>query len=280
MALSKPAGSRAGSVRGGRANSNYFPIGDVAEASLQFKKEIDVVGTDDMPKRLTYPCKHGTVVELKPSGRSCRLCPLRDDGWDPVTIACKRIKVFTAWGKPPLPNGETNGRHCYYCVKFHAGRIKRSRVPHISITEYEKTLCDGGTQKLEIHRTMITLEIKEIISNGGKISLHIDWDKLETQTLRLQHKRSITKRMPGWSHYADTDYILEFGDFNTNGKQSEGHRRWTMDGKPGVLVPDKQITRIEFSDEMASFLDSEVTHRHRQTEPHTDRHSHSHSHSH
>ena len=49
----------------------------------------EMLGTEDMPK-CTFITKNGSRIRLAPDGRKCRLCPRRDDSWDPVWLAVFR----------------------------------------------------------------------------------------------------------------------------------------------------------------------------------------------
>ena len=54
------------------------------------------------------------------------------------------------------------------------------------------------------------------------------------------------------------EYIEDFGDLQANGMLQRGHRRWKLDGKDGVLVPEREIVKISFSETMSATLDSEA----------------------
>ena len=47
----------------------------------------DMKGTEDMPKHRHTVDKDGNPILLRPDGRKCRLCPRRDDQWDPVWLS-------------------------------------------------------------------------------------------------------------------------------------------------------------------------------------------------
>ena len=49
----------------------------------------DMKGTEDMPKCLIR-VRDGVRIRLVPDGRKCRLCPRRDNSWDPVWLALFR----------------------------------------------------------------------------------------------------------------------------------------------------------------------------------------------
>ena len=49
----------------------------------------EMLGTEDMPK-CTFITKNGSRIRLATDGRKCRLCPRRDDSWDPVWLAVFR----------------------------------------------------------------------------------------------------------------------------------------------------------------------------------------------
>ena len=76
--------------------------------------------------------------------------------------------------------------------------------------------------------------------------------------MKITKSADVTKKMPGWKHYAMHEYIEYFGDLQTNGMLQRGHRRWKLDGKDGVLVPEREIVKISFSETMSATLDSEA----------------------
>ena len=133
---------RAASSRGGRASSSRAGSKSDPAApqqhSLQFFAKIDVQGKDSFPKGYTLEVK-ARVITLRPEGKRCKLCPLADNMWCPLAIASGERR-YVRWGKPPNPEGLTQGCHCGFCVKFWAANVKNSRVPPISISEYEAYL--------------------------------------------------------------------------------------------------------------------------------------------
>ena len=137
-------------------------------------------------------------------------------------------------------------------------RIHKSRAPHVKLHEYHAEL--GKDQdKLALHRSLVVILVKDIISRGGKRGAHVKWDELQTKAeLVLKHTMRIKKTTPGWEHWEWNDYEDEFGPLATNGNLGRGHREWWMDGIRGVLVPDKRVTKIKLSNEMAVEMNQQV----------------------
>ena len=219
---------------------------------------IDTTGTGDMQLIRTYTfIKTSITVELKPDGRKCLTCIFTDDVFCPVAIACQRIRRFIHWGKPPHPDGTTNGNYCSFCARHYATQIKKARVPAITMGEYERFL-GGDVKRLEGHQLKITIGIKLVIDKGGRLSSHIDWVAAEKKALVIQKKQSLTKRKPGLRHLELAFYTEKYGDLQTNGMLQRGHRLWTLDGTKGVLVPDDPVTYLEFTEELSAIMTQEV----------------------
>ena len=54
----------------------------------------DMKGSDDMPQEL-FVMVNNKQIEQLPDGRTCRLCPRRDDQWDPVYLAV--FRTIACW---------------------------------------------------------------------------------------------------------------------------------------------------------------------------------------
>ena len=61
---------------------SYDPSEKEIESAIK-----DMKGTEDMPKYRHTVNKDGNPILLRPDGRKCRLCPRRDDQWDPVWLS-------------------------------------------------------------------------------------------------------------------------------------------------------------------------------------------------
>ena len=82
--------------------------------------------------------------------------------------------------------------------------------------------------------------------------LKINWEAAKRSSLTLVNTKKVTKDMPGWNFWGDAAYVLKWGNLSTNGMLQKGHRPWKMDGKTGVLVPEEDVTRIHFNEEVAA----------------------------
>ena len=253
--------SRSGSVKGGSAKGSkpraaVAPDTSAVSFMCNGAGALDLVGSDGMVVDMTFLSRTGVKITLKPDGRKCRCCPFKDSDWDPVALKIERKKRPMKMAKPPKEDGTTIALHCFYCIKHWAGRIKRSRVPNITLSEYETTLGTGDG--IEFHVMMVRQMIASIIMSGGNAQMHIHWDVLESRCLKFQHAQKMIKKRPGFQHYSIEDYRSDHGDLETNGNKEKGHRYWTLDGIFGVLVPGKRITSIEFSEELSALMESEV----------------------
>ena len=134
--------------------------------------------------------------------------------------------------------------------------IKRSRVPNISLTEYEGHLA-RNISALNAHQAMVATMLSQLIVAGG-IDAKLNFKSIKSTVLTTTNTRKMIKYRPGWDHWEMKLYEHEFGKLETNGKLIEGHRLWKLDGVEGVMVPQKKITSIRFSEEMAATIESQA----------------------
>ena len=202
--------------------------------------DLDLIGREDMEKEL-YVIVKGAEGHLKPSGIRCRLCPLMDDGWDPVVLAIRGVKTYTKWCKPPFPDGRTQGHYCRWCYNYWAKVISRSCVTQISIVKYEAELGRDTGKLLLKHQCIIVNAIKKQIDTGDMGKL--DWseiDRAATETeLKVVNSQQFVKEQVQSEVWELVDYIEEYGDLEVNGMKSKGHRREKVDGKDSVVVPKR-----------------------------------------
>ena len=134
--------------------------------------------------------------------------------------------------------------------------IKRSRVPNITLTEYEGHLAQN-ISALNAHQAMVATMLSQLIVAGG-IDAKLNFKSIKSTVLTTTNTRKMIKDRPGWDHWEMKLYEHEFGKLETNGKFIEGHRLWKLDGVEGVMVPQKKITSIRFSEEMAATIESQA----------------------
>ena len=70
-------------------------------------------------EKITFIVVKGQRVELKPDGRKCKTCPLRDNMYCPVNIMVFKVRKFMLWGQAPDKNGVNSQFYCYWCQKFY-----------------------------------------------------------------------------------------------------------------------------------------------------------------
>ena len=182
----------------------------------------------------------------------------------------QKVKRYVMWCcEPTYPEGATQRFHCCFCFKFWDANIRRSSITPISLAQYEEQLSVSADQ-MKSHQMTIVAGIENLLEFYIKpgsvipppdevVPLKFNWHAAKTNTLKITKSADVTKKTPGWKHYAMQEYQDDFGDLATNGMLQRGHRRWRLDGKDGVLVPERQITKIVFSEKIAATLDSEAT---------------------
>ena len=235
----------------------------LTKAASALRGKLDLLGTDDMVVDKMYYPKSGAPYLTVPCGKKCKTCLLRDDDWDPVRLAVDKKKMFTVWSRSLDPaNGKTREDQCFYCVKVYNGLIKRSREPPVSLGEYKVQLTEEA--KMKMHVQVVVMCILHIINEGGHHTMKVDLPAIHKKVLVLQNKKAMQKERPGFKHYPTALYEEKEwpggfkGPLATNGMLSKGHRAWTMDGVPGVLVPDEQVTSIRMTEEMAILMNENI----------------------
>ena len=210
-----------------------------------------------MEIQMVWIGKKGVTNVMKPTGLRYIYCPLVDTNWDPVGIMRDKVKRPVRWGRPPLPSGENQPGPCFYCKKYYTGRIYLSRVPHVTENEYRQSLGQDE-QRLKLH-CACSIQVILVLAASNSDDQKMKWDTIETTALKVVKKTSLIKKRPGFLFYPDVLYTKKFGNFNTNGMAMEAnHRPWKMDGKQGYLVPKEQVVEIDFQDEMAVELQSDL----------------------
>ena len=156
-----------------------------------------------------------------------------------------------------------------FCFKLWDANTRRSSITPISLSQYEEQLSVSEDQ-MKSHQMTIVAGIECLIEFYKKpgsvippqdevVPLKFNWHSAKQNSFKITKSAEVNKKMPGWRHYAMHEYKEDFGDLATNGMLQRGHRRWRLDGKDGVLVFDREITEINFSEKIAATLDSEAT---------------------
>ena len=205
---------------------------------------LDFQGSDDMPECKLYTLRGGQTIERKPDGRKCLTCFLRDDMWCCVQIAIHQKKAYIAWGQVDAKTGESSSTRCYCCLKHFNSVVRYSRVPSITLSEYETQLGLDG-KALELHQARIVALLHDAVDKGT-FNHTVNWQVNEKRAVVLQHKQAMINKKPGFQFLPTEFYIKKYGDLATNSKRAEGHRPWSIDGQQGVLIPDDPVVYIEF----------------------------------
>ena len=136
--------------------------------------------------------------------------------------------------------------------------VRPSRIPMVSMGEYENELGKDST-RLQRH---VCIVIQSIIASIAKNSLqaHLNWIHVQDNSCELikSRKQIFRKKKPFFEHWRMDHYNQVHGDLNTNGWLGKGHRFYTLDGVPGVLIADAPITKLELDEETAIELQEHV----------------------
>ena len=110
------------------------------EVNTELSDHIGIKGDEQMPKVTSITLKSGELIQMLPDGRTCRTCFFKDDDFDPVLIAMKNERHLMRWWKPCNRLGLTQSFRCAYCARWFAHMVRPSRIPAVTMSEYEAEL--------------------------------------------------------------------------------------------------------------------------------------------
>ena len=117
------------------------------------------------------------------------------------------------------------------------------------MAEYEAEL--GNDDKaLNQHIATINALVQYLIEKGCNRRVQINWDAVATVRLQMVESKNMVVQKPGYRHFPLQEYSIDFPEGLAH-YEKEGHRAYCLKGIDGVLVPDRQITKINF-DEVTS----------------------------
>ena len=122
--------------------------------------------------------------------------------------------------------------------------------------DWEAELGGASTDALEDHADLVQATVKAITANNCDRRVHLNWDIVEKGRLRKVDTKEILVKNPGYQHYGFAEYAAEFGDLEDN--TDKGHRKLTFKGIAGILVPDRDIRKIELNDITASQVVTDI----------------------
>ena len=168
-------------------------------------------------------------------GQQCELCDAKDHEPDPVFPDRK-----TYWGYPvDTVTGRNRGSLFKICIRVYRARF-RGKYSSTALLKQAFGL-DGTLYGMFKHWWDMCLEA---CRNAQSYDIQVRWGS-DDDAKRLQMERSKEARLeaPDDEVWNLEDYMLEHGDFRTNGL---GHK-WVDygDGCAGVLVPGKRIWRVK-----------------------------------
>jgi len=156
------------------------------------------------------------------------------------------------WGWPPgKDDGLTQGCYCGYCRRHYVSQIQSTGK---SMKDWE-AIVGLDDKSIGQHHEKIQIIVTQMAKNASR-RCHINWDMVERVSLQRVESLQLKIKHPGWRHLGLAAYAGEFGDLETNGKQALGHRRCTVEGVDGVMVPQKDERIIEFSHAIESQIKS------------------------
>ena len=125
--------------------------------------------------------------------------------------------------------------------------------------EYEAWLGED-VERMQGHTELVRVSMDGMRTKGCDRKARLDWNIIEATAAAVVSRGKVSVKRPGYSHWGYESYCKEYnGDPSTNGMAKEGHVRSKLQGKDGVFVPDKDVTRVEFSNELESEIRRNVS---------------------
>ena len=190
----KSLGARSSGRRAPQQSSNK-------DVQAMMQCGLDFQGSDDMPECKLYTLRGGQTIERKPDGSKCLTCFLRDDMWCCVQIAIHQKKAYIAWGQVDATTGESSSTRCYCCLEHFNSVVCYSRVPSITLSEYETQLGLDG-KALELHQARIVALLHDAVDKGT-FNHAVTWQVNEKRAVVLQHKQAMIIKQAWLSVSAD-----------------------------------------------------------------------------
>ena len=176
--------------------------------------------------------QQGGLKKRFPDGRACKLCSCHDTDWDPLDGE----PIYIWWGYSPIPEtGATKGDYCYYCVRVHIGRYKHE----MTISELKLKIGAAGDE-MKKFKGFRSLCIEKIVVSGMR-DIRCPWQDFR-RTLDYEEKTSLDVLYPEDDWLPLAEYIEEFGNPLTNGKNHTAH---SVDNVAGYLVPSGKRIKIQ-----------------------------------
>ena len=129
------------SLEGGVEDTPFLPVAPASQGKRRktsggSSRNTVVAGT---VKMMECGIDISIIAQVKPDGRSCTVCQVKDSDTDFVCA-----KIFMRWGHPPKlvitdteQHYENDGNQCYYCVKPFKSRYKsRYKSMQAMISEF------------------------------------------------------------------------------------------------------------------------------------------------
>ena len=150
------------------------------------------------------------------------------------------------------------GRCCYYCL-----RVFRAQFSHIYKME-ALVVSMGKDQNLHQQFHSSRAKVVHRVLEAGRRDVRISWrdesqsqqeDRDEGSVLKSTSDKSIEMIEPEDTLFDPSDYLLKYGDIQSNGL---GHKLVTIDGVAGVLVPGPKVWRIRRNKSMEAAIETVV----------------------
>ena len=179
---------------------------------------------------------------------SCVLCRCDDTH---VDLLIKTETMFWAYRKTIRGQTVSDGTVCYYCnIIYHARYHHKYTVA---------SLAQSMGEDQSLHKTFFELRsfVVAKMVDAGKREVRIVWDQqAPTQRVKRCTDKILSLEAPEDQLVEEASYIRLHGDWRTNNK---GHRRATIDGVTGVLIPGARVWRVRRKKELRATHEEDMT---------------------
>ena len=140
------------------------------------------------------------------------------------------------WGHACCPQtGRTQGSECGYCMNIWSSLQRHRVLPDGTKNTLKVWSASLGSEEgaLEKHILKVDILTQHIVRNGGKRTIHPNWEEVEAEVLKLVRIKELRIKQPNRLHYSWAQYEDAFpGGIEKHRK--EGHREFTLLGVDGA----------------------------------------------
>jgi hypothetical protein len=215
------------------------------------RENAKTAGVGSRPSKAVEKATILLLCKLKPTGKVCNICSIKET--EPDLINADRTMK---WAYPETID-EANkvfwnqGDQCYVCTK-----VFNSQYKHTYKTSKAVKDKMGIDEPFNNEVVAVVNLVRNKIKEAGSYTVQIKVSDMDQVQKLLSKKRKVLGvEGPVDEVWEPDDYETEYGNWRTNGK---GHRKGTIEGVWGIVVPGKRVTKIRRKTELSVELEGVV----------------------